>query len=125
MEAALAELGLEDLTKEAEDDKDFFVEKGEAFPSRNSAQQCADDIALLFVDEEDIFGSDFESTDEETAQADVDAGDKAVDEEEKRARKVRLNAIYVLIEVLIPFYFIWSPDSQNEAGENDSSRTCT
>jgi hypothetical protein len=29
MEAALAELGLEDLTKEAEDDKDFFVEKGE------------------------------------------------------------------------------------------------
>ena len=93
MEAALAELGLEDLTKEAEDDKDFFVEKGEAFPSRHSAQQCADDIALLFIDEEDIFGSDFESTDEETAQADVDAGDKAVDEEEKRARKVRLNAI--------------------------------
>ena len=122
MEAALAELGLEDLTKEAEDDKDFFVEKGEAFPSRHSAQQCADDIALLFVDEEDIFGSDFESTDEETAQADVDAGDKAVDEEEKRARKVRLN---VLIQVLIPFNLIWSPDSQNEAGENDSSRTCT
>lgn len=28
MEAALAELGLEDLTKEAEDDRDFFVEKG-------------------------------------------------------------------------------------------------
>lgn len=28
MEAALAELGLEDLTKEADDDKDFFVEKG-------------------------------------------------------------------------------------------------
>lgn len=28
MEAALAELALEDLTKEAEDDKDFFVEKG-------------------------------------------------------------------------------------------------
>lgn len=28
MEAALAELGLEDLTKETEDDKDFFMEKG-------------------------------------------------------------------------------------------------
>jgi len=28
MEAALAELGLEDLAKEAEDDKEFFVEKG-------------------------------------------------------------------------------------------------
>lgn len=45
---------------------------------------------LYFVDEEDIFGSDFESTDEETAQVDVDAGDKAVDEEERRARKVDL-----------------------------------
>jgi vacuolar protein sorting-associated protein 72 len=47
------------------------------------------------VDEEDIFGSDFESTDEETAQADVDAGDKAVDEEEKRARKVRSALLYL------------------------------
>ena len=28
MEAALAELALEDLIKEAEDDKDFFIEKG-------------------------------------------------------------------------------------------------
>lgn len=28
MEAALAELGIEDLTKEVEDDKDFFVERG-------------------------------------------------------------------------------------------------
>ncbi|KZP28229.1 hypothetical protein FIBSPDRAFT_817483 [Athelia psychrophila] len=66
MEAALAELGLEDLTKDIEDDKDFFVEK----------------------EEEDIFGSDFESTDEETAQVDADAGEKGVDEEEQRARKV-------------------------------------
>ncbi|KAF7978968.1 hypothetical protein HWV62_44211 [Athelia sp. TMB] len=65
MEAALAELGVEDLTKDVEDDKDFFVEK----------------------DEEDIFGSDFESTDEEAAQGDVDAGEKGVDEEEQRARK--------------------------------------
>jgi vacuolar protein sorting-associated protein 72 len=47
----------------------------------------ADDGAI-FADEEDIFGSDFESTDEEAAQADDDAGDKAVDEEEKRARMV-------------------------------------
>lgn len=28
MEAALAEMAMEDLSKEAEDDKDFFVEKG-------------------------------------------------------------------------------------------------
>jgi vacuolar protein sorting-associated protein 72 len=37
MEAALAELGLEDLTKEAEDDNEFFVEKGES-----SAPTCFD-----------------------------------------------------------------------------------
>jgi hypothetical protein len=53
------------------------------------------------VDEEDIFGSDFESTDEETAQADVDAGDKAVDEEEKRARKVRSTLLYLCTSHLI------------------------
>lgn len=40
------------------------------------------------IDEEDIFGSDFESTDEEGAQDDAEAGDKVVHEEEKRARKV-------------------------------------
>ena len=28
MEAALAEMGLDDLTKDAEDDNDFFIEKG-------------------------------------------------------------------------------------------------
>jgi vacuolar protein sorting-associated protein 72 len=90
MEAALAELGLEDLTKEAEDDKDFFVERGESpSPGRNSTWHGADDYTNAYVDEEDIFGSDFESTDEETAQAEVDAGDKALDEEEKRAQKVR------------------------------------
>jgi hypothetical protein len=52
--------------------------------------------AILRVDEEDIFGSDFESTDEETAQADVDTGEKTVDDEEKRARKVR---IFSLLDV--------------------------
>lgn len=45
---------------------------------------------MAFADEEDIFGSDFESTDEETNQVDELAGDKVVDDEEKRARKVDL-----------------------------------
>lgn len=41
------------------------------------------------LDEEDVFGSDFESTDEEGAAADGDtAGDMAVEDEEKRARRV-------------------------------------
>ena len=42
----------------------------------------------LHIDEEGIFGSDFESTDEETAQAEADAEEKGVDVEEQRARKV-------------------------------------
>lgn len=42
------------------------------------------------VDEVDVFESDFESTDEEAVQEDVDAGDKAVYEEDKRARKVSI-----------------------------------
>ncbi|KAL0950495.1 hypothetical protein HGRIS_007306 [Hohenbuehelia grisea] len=63
MEAALAEMALEE-TKEIEDDKDFVVGK----------------------DEEDIFESDFESTDEEAPQAE-DAGEQMVQEEEKREKR--------------------------------------
>ncbi|KAI9437020.1 YL1 nuclear protein-domain-containing protein [Lactarius indigo] len=67
MEAALAELGVEDVKDEA-DDKDFVIVK----------------------DEEDIFGSDFESTDEEAeaAQQTADAGEGLVRAEERREKKV-------------------------------------
>ncbi|KAH7920491.1 hypothetical protein BV22DRAFT_1098016 [Leucogyrophana mollusca] len=64
MEAALAELALEDV-KDAEEDNDFVNDK----------------------EEEDVFESDFASTDEEAVQEEMDAGDNAVHEEEKRARK--------------------------------------
>ncbi|KAI9566103.1 YL1 nuclear protein-domain-containing protein [Boletus coccyginus] len=64
MELALAELALEE-PKEVEEDIDFVVEK----------------------DEEDVFESDFASTDEEAAQEDVDEGDRDVREEERRERK--------------------------------------
>ncbi|KAJ7581030.1 YL1 nuclear protein-domain-containing protein [Mycena floridula] len=64
MEAALAEMALDDTVKDGDDDKDFFVEKYE----------------------EDIFGSDFESTDEEAEQQ-VEDGDQQVQNEEKQARK--------------------------------------
>ncbi|KAN0082575.1 YL1 nuclear domain containing protein [Tylopilus felleus] len=64
MELALAELALEE-TPEAEEDIDFVVEK----------------------EEEDIFESDFASTDEEAAQEDVDEGDRAAREEERKERK--------------------------------------
>ena len=83
MEAALAELGLEDLNKEAEDDNEFFVEKG--MPIHMFVSSC---LTHLHSDEEDIFGSDFESTDEEVNQIDEQAGEKVVVEEEKRNRKV-------------------------------------
>ncbi|KAH7910015.1 YL1 nuclear protein-domain-containing protein [Hygrophoropsis aurantiaca] len=64
MEAALAELALED-PKDLEEDNDFVNDK----------------------EEEDIFESDFASTDEEAAQEDIDTGDNAVREDERRERK--------------------------------------
>ncbi|KII94448.1 hypothetical protein PLICRDRAFT_88667 [Plicaturopsis crispa FD-325 SS-3] len=70
MEAALAELDLDELAKDPEDDVDFANDN----------------------DEEDIFGSDFESTDEDEAMQN-DAGDKAVEDEEKRARRAARSRI--------------------------------
>ncbi|KIK94688.1 hypothetical protein PAXRUDRAFT_827755 [Paxillus rubicundulus Ve08.2h10] len=64
MELALAELTVEE-NAEAEDDVDFVNDK----------------------EEEDIFESDFASTDEEAARQDVDEADSAVREEEVRERK--------------------------------------
>ncbi|ETW87755.1 hypothetical protein HETIRDRAFT_378930 [Heterobasidion irregulare TC 32-1] len=65
MEAALAELALEDANQEAEEDNDFVIEK----------------------DEEDVFGSDFESTDDEAIQA-LDGGEYAVQYDEQKERRV-------------------------------------
>ncbi|KAK7468373.1 hypothetical protein VKT23_002889 [Stygiomarasmius scandens] len=71
MEAALAEMALEEQNKDPDDDKDFVVEKFE----------------------EDAFESDFESTDEEAAQEEAEGGEKEVQDaerKEKRAAKTRL-----------------------------------
>ncbi|KAJ8517260.1 hypothetical protein ONZ45_g5533 [Pleurotus djamor] len=64
MELALAELGLEDLSKDPEEDRDFHVDK----------------------EEEDVFESDFESTDDEAQQVDGEP-EKQVQEEEKKEHK--------------------------------------
>ncbi|KAF9235858.1 YL1 nuclear protein-domain-containing protein [Melanogaster broomeanus] len=64
MELALAELAVEE-PQEGEDDVDFVNDK----------------------EEEDIFESDFASTDEEAAQEDMDEGDIAVREEQRRERQ--------------------------------------
>ncbi|KAJ6577256.1 YL1 nuclear protein-domain-containing protein [Mycena capillaripes] len=64
MEAAMAEMELDESMKDAEEDADYTNDK----------------------DEEDIFDADFESTDEEAQDEEV-AGETAAQEEEKRARK--------------------------------------
>ncbi|KAJ6544854.1 YL1 nuclear protein-domain-containing protein [Mycena vulgaris] len=66
MEAAMAEMELDESMKDGEDDADYTSGK----------------------DEEDIFDADFESTDEE-AQDEELTGEMAAQEEEKRARKAR------------------------------------
>ncbi|KAI0358850.1 hypothetical protein OH77DRAFT_1396206 [Trametes cingulata] len=66
MEAALAEFKEEDIGMDVDEDADFALDK----------------------DEEDVFESDFESTDEEGDQEDVDAAaEKMLRQEELRARK--------------------------------------
>ncbi|KAJ6494617.1 YL1 nuclear protein-domain-containing protein [Mycena vitilis] len=64
MEAAMAEMELDETMKDGEEDADYTNDK----------------------DEEDIFDADFESTDEEAQDEEV-AGEVAAQEEEKRARK--------------------------------------
>ena len=56
-------------------------------PTSASVYRCAHRTGLS--EEEDIFESDFESTDEEGAQEDVDAAaEKLIRQEELRVRKV-------------------------------------
>lgn len=81
MEAALAEMALDDV-KEPEDDVDFVNDKGLYYIPTDFA------FPTLQIDEADVFESDFESTDEETAQAETEGADNDVQDEEKRARKV-------------------------------------
>ncbi|KAF8498991.1 YL1 nuclear protein-domain-containing protein [Russula emetica] len=72
MEAALAELSIEDVNDEA-DDRDFIIAR----------------------DEEDVFESDFENTDEEaeTAQQTADAGERQIRAEERKEKKAAQNRV--------------------------------
>ncbi|KAF8207548.1 YL1 nuclear protein-domain-containing protein [Mycena galopus ATCC 62051] len=65
MEAAMAEMELDESLKDAEEDADYTNDK----------------------DEEDIFDADFESTDDEAQETEVAAAENAAQEDEKRARK--------------------------------------
>jgi len=83
MEAALAELSIEDMKDE--DDKDFIIVRGVY------SLRIPHTLSLhIIADEEDVFESDFESTDEEaeTVQQTADAGERQVRTEERKEKKV-------------------------------------
>lgn len=95
MEAALAELSIEDVKDEA-DDRDFITVRGDYsldIPHTHSLRTVAD--------EEDVFESDFESTDEEaeTAQQTADAGERQVKAEERKEKKVDFLKFFQLINL--------------------------
>lgn len=84
MEAALAELSIEDVKDEV-DDKDFIIVRGGYF------FHIPHTFTLHIVaDEEDVFESDFESTDEEAeaVQQPADAGERQLRAEERKEQKV-------------------------------------
>jgi hypothetical protein len=85
MEAALAELSIDDVKDEV-DDKDFVVVRGWY---RILITQF---IRHISTDEEDVFESDFASTDEEAeaAQQASDTGERLVKAEERKEKKVNL-----------------------------------
>lgn len=92
MEAALAEFKAEELGQDAEEDVDFVMEVG---------LYTLDFVHEYFIDyhadEQDAFGSDFESTDEEGAQEDVDAtAEKMVREQDAPSRKVSQSQLLTL-----------------------------
>jgi hypothetical protein len=95
MEAALAELSIEDVKDEA-DDRDFIIVRGDYsldIPHTHSLH--------IVADEEDVFESDFESTDEEaeTAQQTADAGERQVKAEERKEKKVDFPKFFQLIDL--------------------------
>jgi hypothetical protein len=82
MEVALAEMAFDDV-KDVEDDNDFVNDKGAVIRLTLFVV-----ISYFITVEEDIFGSDFESTDDEAEKV-GEAGENEVIYEERRIRKVR------------------------------------
>lgn len=85
MEAALAEMALDDASRDLDDDNDFVNDKGIYHSPGNIITLIS---SVFLSDEQDMFESDFESTDEEAARDGTEIGDKDVQEEEKRERRV-------------------------------------
>ena len=93
MEAALAELSIEEVKDEV-DDQDFIVVRG-------MWSILVPPFLITLADEEDVFESDFESTDDdaEAAQQASDAGERQVMVEERREKKVRFYAFFQHVDL--------------------------
>ena len=93
MEAALAELSIEEVKDEV-DDKDFIVVRG-------MWSILILPFLTILADEEDVFESDFESTDDdaEAAQQASDAGERQVIVEERREKKVHFSVFSQLVDL--------------------------
>ena len=88
MEAALAEMAFDDA-KDVEDDNDFVNDKGAVIRLLSWSY-----FLIFILVEEDIFGSDFESTDEEAEKV-GETGENEIIYEERRIRKVRLASFFI------------------------------
>lgn len=90
MEAALAEMNIDDLMQDVEEDVDF-ISKGTVRYRFLSLCLLAHKIHVV-GEEEDAFESDFASTEEEVEE-DEEAGEKRIEEEEKQARRVGKDSV--------------------------------
>ena len=97
MEAALAEIANEQLPPDAdgEEDRDFIGADGACSLTRYTAMYNlrTDSVA----DEEEVFDSDFASTDEDEAPEEIE--ERAVQEEEKREHRVSIDIASTLFHL--------------------------
>ena len=90
MEAVMAEMAVEEEKQDIEDDNDFVNDKGEPTTTPSLFLCSPSYLPRTSWDlvEEDIFGSDFESTDEEAEKEAQEAGETEVFNEERKVKKV-------------------------------------
>lgn len=90
--------------------------------SRSYSTRSPSSAYEVGADEEDVFGSDFESTDEEAAQGEGEVGERVVEEEDKKARRV---CVLISPIFLNPLSFLIPPSGSSIAGgESHRGRPC-
>ena len=96
MAAALAEFANEQLPADIDDDNDFRAPDGMlGFVVIWLVEGW---LILSTADEDEVFDSDFASTEEEDVQEDVE--EKAVQEEEKREHRVCRSCVVIILSTL-------------------------